>query len=129
MNKLLLGIFSLLSFTFVNAQNVGINQATPTNSLHITPINIGDNPIRIDGLQSYNIGDTSLLIINNATGIVKYITSSDLVTLISNGNGLGTDDQNVDSLTLNNNILTTYLEDGGNSSVDLSAIGDSTISY
>lgn len=118
-----------MSFILIKAQNVGINQPNPTNSLHINPINLGDNPLRIEGLQSYNIGDTSLLIINNSTGVVKYITSNDLVTLISNGNGLGTDDQNIDSLTLNNNILTTYLEDGGSSSVDLSAIGDSTISY
>ncbi len=128
MNQLKLIILALCLSTLGHAQNVGINQASPTHSLHISPINNGDNPLRIDGLQSYSIGDTSLLIINNSTGIVKYITSSDLGNLLGTNNG-GTDDQQLDSLTLNNYILTTYLEDGGNASVDLVAIRDSAINY
>lgn len=127
MTKILLLLILIFSYSFLKAQNVGINQSNPTNSLHVNPINIGDNPLRFEGLQPYSIGDTSLLIINNSTGVVKYITSNDLVTLISNGNGLGTDNQTLDSLTLNNYVLTAYLEDGGNAFIDLSAISDSTI--
>ena len=128
MNRFILSLLCLIAIK-LSAQNVGINQPSPTHSLHISPINNGDNPIRIDGLQSYSIGDTSLLIINNSTGVVKYITSSDFVNLISNNSGLGTDDQQLDSLILNNYILTAYLEDGGNASVDLTAIRDSAINY
>ena len=128
MNRFILSLLCLIAIK-LTAQNVGINQPSPTHSLHISPINNGDDPIRIEGLQSYNIGDTSLLIINNSTGVVKYITSSDFVNLISNGSGLGTDDQQLDSLILNNYILTTYLEDGGNASVDLTAIRDSAVNY
>ncbi len=129
MKKIILIVIGTLPFLLIHAQNVGINQSNPTNSLHINPINNGDHPLRIEGLQSYSLGDSSLLIINNSTGIVKYINSNDLVTLISNGNGLGTDDQTLDSLILNNYTLTAYLEDGGNAFVNLSAISDSAISY
>ena len=113
---------------FSLAQNVGINQSSPTNSLHISPVNIGDNPLRIDGVQSYSIGDTSLLMINTSTGIVKYINASEFINLISNGAGLGTDDQNIDSLTLNGFNLTTFIENGNSASVDLSPLKDSILS-
>lgn len=126
MNKIVICLILIIFGSRVVAQNVGINQPSPTNSLHISPLNIGDNPLRIDGLQPYNIGDTSLLIINNNTGVVKYITSSDFINLIGGG-GLGTDNQQIDSLTLNNYILTAYLEDGGSASTNLSQISDSTI--
>ena len=113
--------FSFLTFS----QNIGINQTSPTNSLHISPFNTGDNPIRIDGLQPYTIGDTALLIIDNNTGIVKYINTSDFVNLISNGSGLGSDNQNMDSLILNGYNLTTFISNGSSASVDLSPLADS----
>lgn len=113
--------FSFLTFS----QSVGINQAFPTNSLHISPFNTGDNPIRIDGLQPYTIGDTALLIIDNNTGIVKYINTSDFVNLISNGSGLGSDNQNIDSLILNGYNLTTFISNGSSASVNLSPLSDS----
>ncbi len=124
MKVFLSSLFLTLSF-FAVAQNVGINQSNPTHSLHISPFSIGDNPLRIDGLQTYTVGDTSLLIINNSTGVVKYINPSDFVTLISGGAGLGTDDQNIDSLILNGYTLTTFIENGNASSVDLSPLSDS----
>ena len=113
--------FSFLTFS----QNIGINQTSPTNSLHISPFNTGDNPIRIDGLQPYTIGDTALLIIDNNTGIVKYINTSDFVNLISNGSGLGSDNQNIDSLILNGYNLTTFISNGSSASVNLSPLADS----
>ncbi len=119
--------FLLLVSGITLAQNVGINQVYPTNSLHISPVNIGDNPLRIDGVQSYSIGDTSLLMINTTTGIVKYINPSDLVNLISNGVGLGTDNQNLDSLTLSGFSLTSFIENGNSASVDLSPLKDSIL--
>lgn len=120
----LLLFLSLFAFT----QNVGINQTTPTHSLHISPFSTGDNPLRIDGLQSYSIGDTSLLIINQTTGVVKFINTSEFVSIISGGAGLGSDNQNIDSLILNGYTLTTFIEDGLSSSVDLSPLSDSITS-
>lgn len=70
--------------TTMHAQNVGINQVAPTNSLHITPMNIGDDPLRIDNMQSYVSGDTTLMIIDNTNGIVRYVNKSDLGAMIGN---------------------------------------------
>jgi|GEM_PF-853752 len=75
-------LFGLAIFSAAKAQNVGINQNSPTNSLHITPLNAGDDPLRIDGMQSYVSGDTTLLIIDNTTGIVRYVNKSDLGGMI-----------------------------------------------
>jgi hypothetical protein len=111
------------------AQNVGINQANPTNSLHISPVTLGNDPLRIDGVQTYSVGDTSLLMINTTTGIVKYINPTDFISIISGGAGLGSDDQNLDSLTLNGLILTAFIESGNSANIDLTPVSDSAISY
>lgn len=68
----------------IQAQNVGINQNAPTNSLHVSPINSGDDPLRIDGMQSYVSGDTTLMIIDNTSGIVRYVDKSDLGGMLGN---------------------------------------------
>lgn len=123
--KVLITLF-FIAFSFLAfSQNVGINQNSPTNSLHISPFNIGDNPLRIDDLQPYSIGDTALLIIDNITGIVKYINTSDFVNIISNGSGLGSDNQDIDSLILNGYNLTTFISNGNSAFVDLSPLSDS----
>ena len=129
MKKIIIACINLLFIVAGYAQNIGINQPNPTNTLHITPVTLGNNPLRIDGVQSYSIGDTSLLMINTTTGIVKYINPSDFVSIISNGNGLGTDNQNIDSLVLNGLTLTTFIENGNSASVDLTAVSDSAITY
>ncbi len=113
----------------VKAQNIGVNQISPTHSLHISPVNIGDDPLRIDGVQAYSVGDTSLLMINTSTGIVKYINPVDFISIISGGAGLGTDDQNIDSLILNGLTLTTFIENGNSANVNLTPVSDSAISY
>lgn len=81
MKKLILFPLLLSSFSLL-AQNVGINQSSPTNSLHVSPINSGDDPLRIDNMQSYVSGDTTLLIIDNTTGLVRYVDKSDLGGMI-----------------------------------------------
>ncbi len=103
MNSLRLLCIFLLIVIGTNAQNVGINQANPTNSLHITPVNIGDNPLRVDGIQAYTVNeDSSLLVINPSTGVVKYMNASELAnSIISNSfiTNLG------DSLISNSNFI------------------------
>ena len=127
--KRLLFISILAISQFVSAQNVGINQNNPTHSLHVSPVNPTDDPIKIDGIKAYSVGDTSLLVIDNATGVVRYITIADFVAAYGGGGGTGTDNQNLDSLVLNNLILSAYIESGNSASVDLSAIKDSSIQY
>ncbi len=103
-------LFGLASFVAIQAQNVGINQNSPTNSLHITPLNGGDDPLRIDGMQSYISGDTTLLIIDNTTGIVRYVAKSDLGGMI--GNILFQDSDFT-------NNLTTYVTNNSSTDTDI----------
>lgn len=124
--SLFIGIF-IISNLF--GQNVGIGTANPTNTLHVKPINLGANPLKIEGLNTYNIGDTSILMINPVTGVVKYANTTDFINLLTSGGGISDDDQNIDSLTLIGIDLTTYIENGDSASVDLSFIIDSTYSY
>ena len=123
--KILITLVFIILALFSIGQNIGINQNSPTNSLHISPFNTGDNPLRIDGLQPYTIGDSALLIIDNNTGVVKYINTSDFVNIISNGSGLGSDNQNIDSLILNGYDLTTFISNGNSASVNLFPLVDS----
>lgn len=112
MNKTILLTLAMIISIFAFGQNVGVNQPNPTNSLHVSPLNAGDDPLRIEGLNSYTLGDTSLLILNSSTGVVKFINSADLVNLLGGGTELGSDDQ---TLTLSGDSLSIS---GGNS-IDL----------
>ena len=80
--KKILFYSTILFSSYFYGQNVGINQNTPTNSLHISPVNTGDDPLRIDNMQSYVSGDTTLMIIDNTTGIVRYVAKSDLGAML-----------------------------------------------
>lgn len=84
MKNIALLILTLLATTFNYAQNIGINETNPTNSLHIKPITLGDNPLRVEGLQAYTIGDSSILVINPNSGIVKYMNASELSNSLLN---------------------------------------------
>ena len=77
---------------------------------------------------------TSIIDINDGDSIVlregsniQLTESGSQITISATGDGTGTDDQNVDSLRLSGTTLTTYLEDGGNASVDLQPIVDSAV--
>jgi len=127
---------ALLTATTMQAQNVGINQNAPTNSLHVSPINTGDDPLRIDGMQSYVSGDTTLMIIDNTNGIVRYVAKDDLGgmlgdilfqnttfidslnTFVTNNGGSDTD---VDSARVVGNTLQIF-ENGTMISADLTNV-------
>jgi hypothetical protein len=67
--------FLFLSFNYYSiAQNVGINESNPTHTLHIKPLNPGDEPIRIEGVQAAVGGENGVLIHNTADGVIRYIT-------------------------------------------------------
>ncbi len=127
---------ALLTASTMQAQNVGINQNAPTNSLHVSPINTGDDPLRIDGMQSYVSGDTTLMIIDNTSGIVRYVAKDDLGgmlgdilfqnttfidslnTFVTNNGGSDTD---VDSARVVGNTLQIF-ENGTMISADLTNV-------
>ena len=83
MKKLVL-LFSVLIAQIVLGQNgrVGVNTTTPTQTFHVIPL-VGDEPLRIQGLRSAQVGDTSLLITDQTTGIVRYMGLTQLSSLIS----------------------------------------------
>jgi hypothetical protein len=142
---------SLLIMQDALSQNVGINEPNPTNTLHIRPLNPGDEPLRIEGVTMVNAGDSALLIHNPATGIVRYITMNNLSdSLVTNifQNDIFLDsivniiydygdtllfnqdfitniqdsvDTHLDSLTLSNTVLSGWV-DGDNYDVDLNSL-------
>lgn len=66
---------------YLFGQNVGVGQVSPTHTLHVTPLSAND-PLRIDGLKASGNADTTIMIVNHLTGVVKYITPTDLVRLL-----------------------------------------------
>lgn len=75
-------VFLCLTFA-IQAQNVGVGQTNPTNTLHVTPQNTTDDPLRIDDLQYFTPTDTSLVVIDKQTGIVRYMNPSDLKSILN----------------------------------------------
>ena len=120
--KNILAAFTLIFTTsFMLAQNVGINQNNPQNSLHITPITIGDNPLRIDNIQAYTVGDTSILVINPTSGVVKYMNATELSSSILNTTVIN----NITDSLLSN---TTFINNFGDSLFLSQTFVDSLIS-
>jgi hypothetical protein len=88
--------------TMLLSQNVGINEPNPTHTLHIKPLNPGDEPIRIEGVQAAVGGENGVLIHNTADGIVRFITIGQMQDQI---------DTHLDSLSFdaNTNILSAWV--------------------
>jgi hypothetical protein len=101
--KNLLVLFSiLLSSYWALAQNVGINEPAPTNTLHVRPLNPGDEPLRVEGVQPATGAENGVLIQNTTTGVVRYISIGQIQDQI---------DTHVDSLTFDatTNILSAWV--------------------
>lgn len=62
----LVGLLSIIGFA--NAQNVGINTESPTNTLHIKST---ANPLRMEGLQAPAETDAIGILVANADGVVR----------------------------------------------------------
>lgn len=52
--------------------NVGIGTINPLNNLHVVPT-LGSDAMRIGGLRPAQANDTALLIVDPATGVVRYL--------------------------------------------------------
>lgn len=118
MKKALLLLFSLLQAGLAISQNVGVGTTTPTHTFHVVP-SPGNDPLRVEGINTYTL-ERNILITNPSNGIVKEMHIDSLVSLITDS--INTDDQNIDSVTLNGTILNVYIENGTSANVDLSSL-------
>lgn len=146
-NIILLGLISLISFT-TYTQGVKISTAigAPDNSamLEVESTDKGVLIPRVTLTATNNqspitaIPANGLLVFNttpNGAGLTQVYKGfyywdtilNEWVQLIA-GNGIvGTDDQNIDSIRLNGELLTVWIEDGGSQTIDLQPIIDSAI--
>lgn len=73
---------------------VGIGTTNPTNTLHIKPSGPNEDPLRIENLNQIMQGDSALLVVDPATGVVRYLNMDSLFNYISNINDLDPDPTN-----------------------------------
>ena len=76
-------LISCVSFS----QSIGIGTQNPKNKLHVID---GANPVRFEGLQSFIPSDSAILITTSDSGVVRYITISELSVMLA---GINTDEQ------------------------------------
>ena len=81
----LVTFFSTILISELQAQ-VGIGTENPTNTLHIKPVDPNEDPLRIENLNQIMQGDSALLVVDPATGIVRYLNIDSLFTYMSNYN-------------------------------------------
>ena len=74
--------FTTFYYSQVNAQ-VGIGTTTPTNTLHVKPLDSNENPIRIEDLNQIMQGDSAFLVVDPSTGVIRYMPIDSLLNYIS----------------------------------------------
>ncbi|MEM7511449.1 MAG: tail fiber domain-containing protein [Bacteroidota bacterium] len=80
-----LTLFLILLGLFTQAQNNGMGTTSPTHTLHIKPDanNPNPDPIRLENLQKYEVeGDSTLLVVDPATGVLRYMTISQILSMV-----------------------------------------------
>lgn len=85
--------FSAFLFSELQAQ-VGIGTENPTNTLHIKPVDANEDPLRIENLNQIMQGDSALLVVDPATGVVRYLHIDSLFTYMSYNSDLDLDPTN-----------------------------------
>ncbi|MEM8900756.1 MAG: tail fiber domain-containing protein [Bacteroidota bacterium] len=81
-----LTLFLVTLSLFVQAQNNGMGTTSPTHTLHIKPDpnNPNPDPIRLENLQEYEAeGDSTLLVVDPTTGVLRYMTISKVLSLVT----------------------------------------------
>jgi hypothetical protein len=61
---------------------VGIGTELPTNTLHVKPLDPNEDPLRVENLNNFMQGDSALLVVDPATGVVRYLHIDSLLALI-----------------------------------------------
>lgn len=89
----LIGLSLSLSLSELQAQ-VGIGTEDPTNTLHIKPLDSNEDPLRIENLNNIMQGDTALLVLDPATGVVRYLLIDSLFAMMPTYNDPDSDPTN-----------------------------------
>ena len=92
--KQLITLLAIFSCALSYSQNVGIGTQTPQNKLHLidttTPVK---DPLRVEKMQPQQTGDTSILVANPDSGIVRLISPTDLKVVLGVGHFYDTTEQ------------------------------------
>ena len=80
--------------------NFGINISSPTNKFHL--IDNGSDPMRIEGLNNAQTNDTSVLVTNPTSGVVRHIS----INSIGNDHDWYTANTTSQPASINDNIFT-----------------------
>ncbi|MEL6194724.1 MAG: hypothetical protein AAFR66_21875, partial [Bacteroidota bacterium] len=85
-----LTLFLILLGLFTQAQNNGMGTTSPTHTLHVKPDanNPNPDPIRLENLQKYEVeGDSTLLVVDPASGVLRYMTISQILSMVKPDEG------------------------------------------
>ena len=80
-----LGIALILTITTITTSfaQVGIGTENPTNTLHVTPANPNEDALRIEGLNEYMTADSSFMVVDPATGVVRQMPVDSFVAYLN----------------------------------------------
>lgn len=74
-------LFPALFLSELQAQ-VGIGTENPSNTLHVKPLDPDEDPLKIENLNEVMQGDSALLVVDPATGVVRYLHINQLISLV-----------------------------------------------
>lgn len=79
---LVLFIFTTFYANQMQAQ-VGIGTDSPTNTMHIKPTDPNEDPLRIEDMNQIMQGDSAFVVIDPATGVIRYMEMSNFLDHVS----------------------------------------------
>jgi len=83
---LMTSALSMLSHSYIIAQNSGVGTAKPTHTFHVKPLesNPVKDPVRIENLQPYlSQSDSMVVVVDPAVGVLRLIHINDFGSIIS----------------------------------------------
>jgi len=82
MTRIKILTFFLFTITaFLNQANaqVGIGTDTPTNTLHVKPVDANEDPLRIENINQIVQGDSAFLVVDPTTGVIRFMEINNLL--------------------------------------------------
>jgi len=61
---------------------VGIGTDNPQNTLHVVPEFPNEDPLKIENLNEFMVGDSAFLVVDPESGIVRYLSKNDVVDFL-----------------------------------------------
>lgn len=94
---LFLILFTSVCFNQLNAQ-VGIGTDSPENTLHVRPLDPNEDPLKVENLNQIVQGDSTFLVVDPSTGVIRYMPILEL------GNYISIDQSNTNELQNANEV-------------------------